>query len=79
VQKSVGKALASIFWYEDGILLIAYLPKGHTINAEYYLSMLGQLKDILKEKRRWKITKGVLFLHDNAPARRAPATQKKLA
>ena len=41
--------------------------------------MLGQLKDILKEKRRWKITKGVLFLHDIAPARRAPATQKKLA
>ena len=27
-----------------------------------------QLKDILKEKRRGKVTKGVLFLHDNAPA-----------
>ena len=26
-----------------------------------------------------KITKGVLFLHDNAPAHRALATQKKLA
>jgi histone-lysine N-methyltransferase SETMAR len=26
-----------------------------------------------------KVTKGVLFLHDNAPARRAFATQKKLA
>jgi len=38
-----------------------------------------QLKDILKEKRRGKVTKGVLFLHDNAPAHRALATQKKLA
>ena len=38
-----------------------------------------QLKDILKEKRRGKITKVVLFLHDNAPAHRALATQKKLA
>ena len=38
-----------------------------------------QLKDILKEKRRGKFTKGVLFLHDNAPAHRALATQKKLA
>ena len=35
VQKSAGKVLASIFWDEDGILLINYLPKGQTINAEY--------------------------------------------
>jgi len=38
-----------------------------------------QLKDILKEKRRGKVTKGVLFLHDKAPAHRTLATQKKLA
>jgi len=38
-----------------------------------------QLKDILKEKRRGKFTKVVLFLHDNAPSHRALATQKKLA
>jgi len=41
--------------------------------------VLVQLKDILKEKRRGKLTKVVLFLHDNAPADRALATQKKLA
>ena len=66
------------FWDQDGILLIDYLPKGQTINAEYYSSLLVQLKDILKEKRRGNITKGVLFLHDNAPAHRALATQKQL-
>jgi len=37
------------------------------------------MKDILKEKRRVKITKGVLFLHDNVPAHRALATHKKVA
>ena len=37
------------------------------------------MKDILKEKRREKVTKGVLFLHDNAPAHQELATQKKLA
>ena len=36
------------------------------------------MKDILKEKRCGKVTKGVLFLHDNVPAHRALATQKKL-
>jgi len=79
VQKSAGKVLASIFWDEDGILHIEYLPKGQTINAEYYSSLLVQLKDILKKKRRGKVTKWGLFLHDNAPAHRALATQKKLA
>jgi hypothetical protein len=39
------------FWDQDGILLIDYLPKGQTINAEYYSSLLVQLKDTLKEKR----------------------------
>jgi len=79
VQKSAGKVLASIFWNQDSILLIDYLPKGLTINVDYYLSLLVQLKDILKEKRCRKFTKGVLFLHDNALAHRALATQKKLA
>ena len=40
VQKSAGKVLASIFWDQDGILPIDYLPKGQIINAEYYLSLL---------------------------------------
>jgi len=58
---------------------IDYLSKGQTINAEYCSSLLVQLKDILKGKRRGKVTEGVLFLHDNAPSHRALATQKKLA
>ena len=40
VQKSARKVLASIFWDQDGILLIDYLPKGQTINAEYSSSLL---------------------------------------
>ena len=39
------KILASIFWDQDGILLIDYHSKDQTINAEYYLSLLVQLKD----------------------------------
>jgi len=45
------------FLDQDGILLIDYLPKDQTINAENYSSLLVQLKDILKEKRRGKVIK----------------------
>jgi hypothetical protein len=38
--KSAGKILALIFWDQNGILLIDYLPKGQTINEEYYSSLL---------------------------------------
>jgi len=40
LQKSAGKVLALIFWDQDVILLINYLPKDQTINAEYYSSLL---------------------------------------
>ena len=79
VQKSARKVPTSNFWDQDGILLIDYLPKDQTINAEYYSSLLVQLKDILKEKHHGKVTKGVLFSYDNALAHRSLATQKKLA
>jgi len=78
VQKSAGKVLASIFWDKDRIILSEYLQKGQTIKAKYYSSLLVQVKEILKKKGREKVTKVVLFLHDNAPPHRALATQKKL-
>jgi hypothetical protein len=73
------KFLASIFWDQDGIVLNDYLPKAQTINAEHYSLLLVQVNDILQEKRRREFAKGFLFLHDNAPAHRPLATQKKVA
>ena len=78
-ENPLEKFLPQFFWDQDDISLIDYLPKGQTINAEYYSSLLVQLKDILKEKRCGKVTKGLLFLHDNASAHQALATQRKLA
>ena len=48
-KKNRWYVLTLIFWDQDGMLLIDYLPKGQTINAEYYSSLLVQLKDIVKE------------------------------
>jgi len=50
VQKSAGKVLAPIFWDREGIHFIDYHPKGQTINADYYSSLLLQLKDIFEGK-----------------------------
>jgi len=76
-QKSAGKVLASIFWDQDGILLIDYLPKGQTINTEYYLSLLvrsprqscscttmPQLTGHLQPRRNWPTwASNVLITH----------------
>jgi histone-lysine N-methyltransferase SETMAR len=65
---------------QDGIFLIDYLPNGQTINAEYYSFLLVQLKDIFKKNAAGgKITNGVMFLHENAPAYQVHAIQKQLA
>jgi hypothetical protein len=45
VQNPAGKFLASNFWDQYGTLLFDYLPKGQTINAQYYSFLLVQLKD----------------------------------
>ena len=52
------------------------------LNADQKHQLLisaGVTEGHLKEKRCRKVTKGVLFLHDNAPAHWALATQKTLA
>jgi len=80
VQKSAGKVLACLDFLGSRRHPLHWLSsKCQNINAEYYSSLLVQLKYILKEKRRGKFTKGFLFSHDNAPAHRVHATQKKLS
>ena len=48
-KKPLEKFSHRFFWDPDGILLINYLPKGQTINAECYSSLLLQLKDIWRK------------------------------
>ncbi|XP_045458103.1 histone-lysine N-methyltransferase SETMAR-like [Melitaea cinxia] len=66
VSQSAGKLMATVFWDSEGILLIDYQDKGFSITGEYYASILERLKEAIKQKRRGKLTKGVLLLHDNA-------------
>ena len=52
VQNPPEKFSPQFFRIKTASLLIDYLPKGQTISLEHYSSLLVQLKDILKEKRR---------------------------
>ena len=56
-----------IFWDKDSVLLTEYLPRGTTINGLCYASIIEQLRSVVVEKRRSKVSHGVLPFHDNTP------------
>ena len=60
--------MATIFWDMDGVIMIDYLPLKSTITGQYYATLLQKLRSTIKEKRHGKLSKGILLLHDNAPA-----------
>ena len=64
-----------IFWDKDGVLLTEYLPRGTTINGPCYASIIERLHSVIVEKRRGKVSCGVLLLHDNAPIRKCSIVQ----
>ena len=67
---SAGKVMASIFWDIQGVIIVDYLEERHTLNGAYYAKELRRLRQDIVEKRRGKLTRGVLLLQDNAPAHR---------
>ena len=46
---SAGKVMASVFWDKRGIIHVDFLPRGATINSEYYCHVLSDV-----HKRLWK-------------------------
>jgi hypothetical protein len=44
VQILVGKVMASVFWYSEGIMSVEFLKRGATVSAEQYEQMLKKLK-----------------------------------
>ena len=71
VTPSAGKVMATVFWDSEGIILTDFLEKGRTITGQYYSSLLVQLREEIHKKRIGKLSKGVLFHQDNAPAHKA--------
>ena len=63
--------MASVFWDAKDIVFIDYLQKGRTINGEYYVNLVRELREAIMSKRPHRLTKGVLFHQGNAPAHKA--------
>ena len=65
-QPSAGKVMATVFWDAKGVIMLDFLPKRSTITGVYYANKLDQLRTAIREKRRSKLSKGVLLQQDNA-------------
>lgn len=65
-QPSAMKHMATVFWDEEGIILLKWLPRGRTINSHYYCQILTELKAAIQKDRPGKWERGVLLQHDNA-------------
>ena len=51
----------TVFWDRKGILSIDWLPEKTTINSDYYISELEELREVIKRERRGKLSKGILL------------------
>ena len=60
-QPSAGKVMATVFWDAKGVIMLDFLPKRSTITGVYYANLLDQLRTAIREKRRGKLSKGVLL------------------
>ena len=64
-QSSAGKVMATVFGDAKGFIMLDFLPKRSTITGVYYVNLLDQLSTAIREKRRGKLSKGVLLQQDN--------------
>ena len=64
---SASKVMVSVFWDSESVLLTDYSEKGKTVSGTYYAGLIHKLREVIKEKRRGKLTQGVLLHHDNSP------------
>ena len=75
---SVRKIMATVFWDRKGILLIDFLERRLTINADAYCDTVRKLRRAIQNKRRGMLSSGIVLLHDNARPHTAARTAQLL-
>ena len=67
-QPSAIKVKATVFWDAKGVIMLDFLPKRSTITGVYYANLLDQLRTTFREKRRGKLSKGLLLQQNSTRA-----------
>jgi len=64
----------------QGVVLVHFVPPGHTVNAVYYCTLIlsDRLRPAVRRKRPGLLNKGVILQHDNAPPHRARQRVEKI-
>jgi len=71
----LAKSWQLFFWDEKGLLLLEFMSQKTTITGQTYATTITALREAIKEKRREKLSAGVLLLHDNAPVHMSAKSQ----
>jgi len=67
MQPSAGKLMLTVFWDSRGHILETYQECGKAVTSATYRDMLQrELKPAIRSKRRGKLSKEILLLHNNA-------------
>ena len=58
--------MSTVFWDDQGLLLVDFLPKGKTINSEAYIETLKKLQAKIRRARPQLKMKKIFLQHDSA-------------
>ena len=70
--------MATVFWDRQGVLLVDFLARNTTINTDAYCATLRRLRKAIQNRRRGKLSSGIVLIHDNARPHIARLTQTLL-
>ena len=58
--------MATVSWDAQGVIMLDFVAKKSAISVAYYANLLDQLRTVIREQRRGKLSKGILLQQDNA-------------
>ncbi len=78
-SRQAKKTMMEVFFDNQGIVHLEFLPPKMTVNAKVYCGILSRLREAIRRKRLviWK-DNSYRLLHDNAPGHKANATVTRM-
>ena len=62
----MSQVMVTMFFDQEGIILLGFLEKGKTISSDYYCNLLHRIQEQLWHKRAGKMALHPILLEDNA-------------